>query len=157
MPDGLRVNFSDKEATSQAREPLPSGKYHCKITDISLEVCGPESKNPGKNYWAVEFTVQGGKYDERKLWTNVMLFEGALYSLSQLMKATGYDVEAGDVDVPSPDELIGRDVQVRCIVKAANEEKGWDARNEVKGIMAWDDGSKVAGASSGGKASSLLP
>jgi hypothetical protein len=157
MPEGLRVNFSDKEAESQAREPLPSGKYHVKITDVSLETCGPESKNPDKHYWAIEFTVQEGKYSDRKCWTNCMLFEGALYTLSQLMKATGYDVTQGDVDVPEIDDLIGQDVQIRVIVKRADEEKGYDARNEVKGIMKWDDGSGIAGSSSGGKASALLP
>jgi hypothetical protein len=152
MSDGLRVNFSSKEATSEAREPMPAGKYHVKITDIDPRESQSE-KNFGKPYWAIEFTVQEGPYSDRKAWTNCMLFDGALYTLSQLMKSTGYDVDEGDFEVPDSDELIGRDVVVRLIKKAATDE--YDARNEVKGISAWDD--QAASGTSAGKSNSLLP
>src|SRR3982751_6020655 len=89
----LKLNFSAEEASSEARsfEPLPSGKYHVKITDIETKECGPNSKNPGKNYWHIEHVVQDGPYENSKLWTNAMLFEGALYTLAQLLKATGFE------------------------------------------------------------------
>jgi len=167
MTEGLRVNFSDKEAASEARsvELLPRGEYHVSITDIELRESQSE-KNYGKPYWGIEFTIQEGPYADRKAWTNCMLFEGALYTLSQLMKATGYDITAGDFEVPNPYDLIGKEVVVSIVKqgKRSNKQTGeeYDERNEVKGIKAYDaDTFKVgatqkAAAKSGGK-SNLLP
>src|SRR6266480_7795544 len=96
--DGIRVNFSGKEADAAPRdvEPMPTGKYLCAITDVELCYSTSE-KNNGKPYYSIEFTVQddmrGGLYKERKCWSNVMLFEGALYSASQLAKAVGLTVD----------------------------------------------------------------
>lgn len=110
----IRVNFSDREAGAEnvEIEPLPTGKYSCAITDVTMEECGPESKNPGKPYYAIEFTVQDGKYENRKCWTNAMLFAGALYTISKLMKALGYDVNEGEMEVPTAEELQGKTVVV---------------------------------------------
>src|SRR5215203_3323478 len=90
--DDLRVNFSTEEAESKAFDfdPIPSGKYHVKVTEITDKESTSE-KNFGKPYWNVELTIQDGKYADRKLWANVMLFDGALYSLAQLLKATGHE------------------------------------------------------------------
>lgn len=173
MTEGLRVNFSDKEASSEAREiePLPRGSYHVKITDVeTAEVSNTKKGNQGKPYWNLEFTVQEGKYTDRKLWTSCMLFEGALYTLSQLMKSLGFDVDAGEFVLPSPEDLISRDVVVvvtiqgeRKVVDDNGEEKTYAPRNDVKGIKAYTDDFKApAGAGStktaaaGGK-SNLLP
>jgi hypothetical protein len=167
MTDGLRVNFSEKEASSEARsmELLPRGDYHVAITDIELRESQSE-KNFGKPYWGMEFTIQEGPYDNRKLWTNCMLFEGALYTFAQLMKALGYDTSAGEFEVPDPNDLIGQQVVVAVAKqgKRTNKETGeeYDERNEVKGIKAYDPNTFTVGATqktaakAGGK-SSLLP
>lgn len=149
MTDNIRVNFTDQEAGSEARsfDPLPRGKYPVKITDIELRYV-KQGKNEGRPYWNVEFTVQEGDYVDRKVWTNVMLFDGALYSLAQLLKATGFEASMNAGIVPDPDELITRDVVINVIKKAATDE--FDARNEVKGIMKPD---ALQGAGGG----SLLP
>jgi len=151
MTDGLRVNFSEKEATSEVRTPVPRGEYHVKITDIELRECGENSKNPGSPYWGIEFTVQEGVHAERKLWSNCMLFSPALYTFAQLMKALDYNISAGDFLVPDAEDLIGRDVVVRVIIKP--QDGDYDERNEVKGIKAWGTASK----SGGGKTNALLP
>ncbi len=163
MSAPLKVNFSDKEASSEARdfEPVPSGKYNAKVTEITLEECGENSKNPGKPYWNIEFTIQDGQYTDRKVWSNCMLFSPALYTFSQLMKALGYNVEEGDFEVPDPDELISRDVSLKVVkmrdeYKMEKEGSGdvlW--KNEVKTIFPPSDGASLpAGASA---SSSLLP
>lgn len=161
MSDGLHLNFSDEEASSEARsfDPLPSGKYTAYITDIDLRECGPNSKNPGKNYWAVEFTVDGGNFDGRKVWTNVMLFNGALYSLAQLLKATG---NAGAIEtghIPDADTFVGQRVVLnvkkqldKYAMKDASPNDPPQFKNEVKGIAAVDD---IEAALSGGN--SILP
>lgn len=168
-PLDLRVNFSDEEAASEGRsfEPIPSGQYYCRLTDLELKECGPESKNAGKNYWAAEFTVQDGEYEGRKLWTNVMLFDGALYTLAQLLKATGYADALKTGVIPDADDLISKEciVIVKKMRDAYREQRDGDGepqwKNEVKGIKAFDGTSpspkKGATASVAAGPGSLLP
>src|SRR3982751_5913009 len=114
MTDGLRLDFSSEEASSEARsfEVLPAGKYHVKITDIDLKECGPESKNPGKPYWHLEHVIQDGPAENQHLWTNCMLFKGALYTLAQLLKATGHEDAIQSGNIPPADDFTGKDVYV---------------------------------------------
>lgn len=160
MSDGLHLNFSTEEASSEARsfDPVPSGKYVAYLTDVDLRECGPNSKNPGKPYWSLEFTVDEGPYAERKLWTNAMLFEGALYTLAQLLKATGNAGALETGNVPSADSLIGSKV-VLNVKKVLDKYQMKDAspndpptfKNEIKGIAAADT------AVSSGSKDSILP
>ena len=161
---GLRVNFSEKEASSEARsaELLPRGDYHVCLTDIEYREVR-EGKNAEKPYWNLEFTIQSGPHENRKVWTNCMLFEPALYTFAQLMKACGYDIEAGEFDVPDPDELVGTELVavVKVKPKSKNKQTGeeYEARNEVDGIKAYDANTfkqPVAAAKASGK-STLLP
>lgn len=155
----LKVNFSGEEASSEARdfEPLPSGKYGVRITDVELRECGPNSKNAGKPYWNIEFTVQEGNHENRRLWSNCMLFEGALYTLAQLLKATGNEQALESGEVPEPDVFIGSPVTVNVRKERDNyreERDGSDEplwKNEVKGIKA------PAGDGASKEGSTLLP
>lgn len=108
MSNGIRINLSDKEAASESREqePIPSGKYLLAITDVELKECGLESKNPGKPYYAVEFTVQDGEYAGRKVFTNAMLFEGAAYTIVNMLKALDVKFSGSDFQVPEHDANI---------------------------------------------------
>lgn len=114
---GLKVNFSQNEAESQVREVPPSGEYPCKITEIETREVKPGSKNVGKPYWNVQFIVQTPeKYSGSRLYSNIMLFsgdDGTLGSLSQFLKALGFEVEAGEMELPEPDDLISKDINVR--------------------------------------------
>jgi hypothetical protein len=158
----LRVNFSDQEANSEARsfDPIPSGKYHVRLTDISTEKCGPTSKNPGKPYWHIEFTIQDGPHEDRKVWTNAMLFEGALYTLSQLLKATGNGEAIKTGKIPPADSFMGAELTIvvkKQVDTYAIEQGEWDGtgpkpfKNEVKGIAAAD------ALQNAGSTGSLLP
>lgn len=148
--EGFFVNFTEKEAESKPLDPIARGLYHVKITDIELAFCGPASKNPGKPYWKLEATVQEGNFENRKIWTNVMLFSPALYSLSQLMKALGFDIGAGQFRLPDPDTLIGQDIIVKVSVKPETDD--YDARNEIKQYKPFD-----AKSPSSAKEATLLP
>jgi hypothetical protein len=161
MAEALRVNFSDQEAGSEAFdfEPIPSGKYHVKITEIT-EKASTSEKNPGKPYWNVEMVIQDGKYVDRKIWANVMLFDGALYSLSQLLKATGNAKALETGKIPPAESFITQSVIV-IVVKQKDtykmEQEGSDEvifKNEVKGFKAYEEGALATASSKGG---SLLP
>jgi hypothetical protein len=132
---GLKVNVSQKESESKALDPIPRGQYHVKVTDIETRESKSE-KNKGKPYYALELTVQDGDYEGRKLWANVMLFEGALYSIVQICKAMGQDVEEGELEIPDEDELLSEDFIVRVIIKPADDQ--YDSKNVVKAFKAWD-------------------
>jgi len=163
----LRVNFSEEEATSEALDfsPVPTGKYNVAITDIEVRRSTSE-KNPGKLYWSVEMTVQDGPYEKRKFWGNVMLFDQALYSLAQLLKATGFGDRVDPKSkthgkIPSGEELISKQLTI-SVVKTRDKYREAEMadgsklyKNEVKGYSALGAGKTVGTASAG--SSSLLP
>lgn len=123
---GLKVNFSKNEAESKVREIPASGEYHCKITDIETKEVKPGSKNVGKPYWAVQFVIQHGDYAGSRLFSNIMLFEGddgTLGSLAQLLKATGFDVQAGEFELPDAEQMLGKDLNVKGVKKLAGYDK----------------------------------
>ena len=166
----LRVNFTDEEAGSEARdyEALPTGKYHVAIFDGEIKFSGENAKHPGKPFWALTLQIQDGKYEGRRLWANVMLFEGALYSLAQLLKAIGREDALKTGQIPALDEILGKE----CVVTAQKSldvykmtKDGVDPKTasgdervyktEVKGFKPWD-GNPV-GVIGGESSKSLLP
>ena len=163
----LSVSFSTEEASSEARsfELLPTGKYHIKVTDVETKF-STSVKNNGKPYYALTLTVQSGKFENRKLWPNVMLFPGALYTLAQIMKAMGRE-PGNNVKVPTPDELLSYDfiVTVQRVVDQYRIDKGeWSPssgepkpmKNEVRGFSPFKHEGSV-GASGGTVGNTLLP
>lgn len=158
---GLRVNFSDQEAASEAFsfEPIPSSSYHAKITEIE-ERESKSDKNFGKPYWAVTLVIQEGQHADRRLWANVMLFDGALFSLAQLLKATDHADALESGKIPDPEVFITKDVVINVAkVKDTYKMNQEDSdeilfKNEVKGFKPLPkDGLKGSPA----KGSSLLP
>lgn len=113
---GLKVNFTQSEADSTAREVIPSGSYLCNVTDVKTSTVKPGSPNEGKPYWNIRFTVQDGKYAGNSVFGNIMLFEtdkeGTLSSLAQLLKALGYEVTPGEMELPEDEELLGKPLMV---------------------------------------------
>lgn len=131
----LKVNFTDQEATSVVREIPPSGEYLVSITDGEIAIVKPGKKNTGKQFWKLKFVIQDGPYAGTTLLSTVMLFDGALYSLAQLMKALGYDINSGDFVVPGLDDIIGKQVNVRGFKRPAETKDGQELseRFEIKG------------------------
>ena len=158
---GIKVVLSKEEASSKVLEPIPSGWYRVNITDVELRESKSE-KNFGKPYYAIEHTVSEGTHEGRKVFSNVMLFEGALYSLNQLLNGLGINTEAGEVEVPDPEELLGTELWAKVKItpertvtdKATGEKKTYEKRNEVAGYKSLADGAPNANAKPG---SSLLP
>jgi len=124
----LYIDFSSDEAASESRdlEPLPTGKYLCTITDVTLKASQSE-RNPGKPFYAIEMTVvedaRGGEFRNRKCWTNAMLFHPALFTITHIMKATGFTVNEGRVRIPTPEDLIGKILVVGGIKMGETKDK----------------------------------
>lgn len=148
----IRVNMTDQEAKSADREPLPKGKFHLKITDMDMNfVADPASKNQGKPYINFEFTVQDGKYEGRKDWTNAMCFEGALYTISQILKAIGMDVSPNEqFDIPDEREFyIGKDLWGRRDYQKDKQKRivkddAGEPRIQLQGFSKYEGGTSVA-------------
>jgi Protein of unknown function (DUF669) len=149
--EDLRINFSEVEARGSI-DPLPTGKYHVKVTDGEIKPCGPASNNPGKPYINWEFTVQDGQYENRRCWTNAMLFEPALFTMKNMLEVVGAGDQALKISELIP-FMVGKDMIIKVVKRAANEEKGWDESNEVKGFFPYDGSETPAAAAK----SSLLP
>jgi len=132
VTDGIRVNMTSEEAASQSRDNdlIPPGKYLMAITDVELrEVANPpkpgKQDNRGKPFFAFEFTIQGGDYDARKVWTNGMLFSPALYTVVNMLKALDVPFSGTDNNptfqvpgfepnvVPEADWWLGQQMVVR--------------------------------------------
>jgi hypothetical protein len=153
---GLVVDISSQEAESKAFDDLPSGKYNCVITDVSIE----ESKsaaNAGKPYYHFEFTIQDGKYENQHIWANAMLWSGALYTIVNILKALGEDVQEGKLEIPDAEWFVSKPVIVRMAMgKASKGADGteYPARVEAKGFFPIDGKASPAAQA---KAGSLLP
>lgn len=171
--DGFSLNFSDKEAASEAREfsTLPSGSYLVRVDDGEMKE-STSDKNYGKPYVSFTFVLVGdhtpeGKYVGQKAWSNVMLFEGALYSAAQMMKAVGLDPKRGD-KFPPIEWWIGKEMVIlgqqepaktkdeatgKYVNKTETGEDGKEhivKRFEVKGYRAADTWKKQGGTASAG-------
>jgi hypothetical protein len=158
----LRVNFSQEEADSKALDfsPLPAGKYKATVFDVKNERCGPDSKNPGKPMWNIQFRIADGEpHENRRVFTRAMLFEGALYTTSQLLKATGHPDAIETGNIPPGHTLVGSEVVITLshqLDKWAMKDQPPGApkiyKNEVKGISSLDEAGKL-----GAGNDSLLP
>lgn len=137
MTQPLKVNFTDQESSSSVREIPPSGEYLVAITDGEIKEVKPGRKNTGKPFWQLKLVIQDGAYAGATLISSVMLFDGALYSLAQLMKALGRDINSGDFVVPSLDEIIGQNVNVKGYKRPAQsmpDGTELNERFEIKGF-----------------------
>lgn len=148
MSDELRVNFSDEERESEARvfDTPPTGKYVCEIEKIEEKTVnetgadGKPNKNAGKPYWSVTFKCVEGDYSNRRFWDNIALYEGSLYHLAQLMRATGNTKALETGKVPVPVSLIGQRVKLSvrkvkdtyAMSKSSDDQIIW--KNAVDGI-----------------------
>jgi hypothetical protein len=162
---GLRVNFTKEEAESEARdfELLPNGTYVGVITECELRH-SKSKKNLGKPMYNLTITISQGKYAKRKVWALVMLWNGALYSLSQLLKALGYPL---DGTVPEADWFVGKQIGFTLRREAERKKldddgndtgEKWPAKNSVGGFKRVSDvlQTQVGGASQS-QADSLMP
>src|SRR5260370_27495528 len=113
----IKVNtVSGREASSgDGTGYLPSGSYHTIITEVEFAESQSEA-NPGKPLLKFIATVQDGPYADRELKWTACCWEGALYTIINLLKALGMYEDANKgkgLDIPdAPQMYIGRHLMV---------------------------------------------
>lgn len=117
----LNLDFS----SVTSRDPLPEGVYDVTISKVEQTI----SKSSGNPMLKVEFDVQDPEYTGRKLWSNYVLTEAAMWKVKELFDSLGLDTSSM-VDMDT-DELIG----LSCKAKVAQREYEGNIQNEIKKTM----------------------
>lgn len=134
MAERLSFTLTDEETSGKASyfPPIPAGWYDVEIEDISDRVTGPDSKKPGTPGYGFKFrlldgqeTEEGKSLDNKRLFTNAWLAAGQLFTIHDIAVAVGLHEKGNkEFTVPEKDELIGRELKVRVIVKDKYFKKG---------------------------------
>ena len=123
------LNFSGVE--SKNFDALPNGKYEVLIHDIE-EKTVKSGKNEGAPMWAVQFSVNGGPFDNRRVFRNYTLIPESLWAVKGFLLALGYDAEQldGEIDLDLND-LIG----LPCQVVLRQREYEGQIQNDVRQVL----------------------
>ena len=127
---GLNFDLSQVEESS-AFEPVPAGWYQAFISGSEKK---DSSKNPSNSYLKLEFTLQGGKTDNRKVWTNLNLWNSnttAAEIAQRDLKAICTSLNRGGVNDST--ELHNQPLQIKLSVRKSEE---YGDSNELKGYKA---------------------
>jgi hypothetical protein len=122
--EGFTVNFSDQEASSELREfkPVPRGHYLVNIKECKVEeVKG--GKNKGKPMYNFTLVIDKEKHPDhagQRLFDRACLWEGALYTISQMMQACGLDPKSGRI--PPARWFQGKQVIAAVTVEQAKDK-----------------------------------
>jgi hypothetical protein len=139
----LRVNLSKQEAEAESFPDLVAGKYRVAIFKIQVQR-SKSSKNAGKPMYNVTYKVQDGQHKGAQIFGDYWcLWEGAMYTYVQAVKALGYPVSSGSLRIIPAAELTGKTLIVRLGMGKSNtvldpvtgESKTYDARLQVKGYF----------------------
>jgi hypothetical protein len=134
----MKLNFAETEdPRNDGFELLPNGKYHCQITGAEMsETKG--GKAPGTPMVLMEYTIVTGKYENRRVWDNLVLNDASLWKTKALLYALGWteeEIKSEDFDFDVDElELNGMELDVRIGRQKATEE--YEARNKVTGYSA---------------------
>lgn len=117
----LNLDFSNVAS----RDPLPEGIYEVSIAKVEQTV----SKSSGNPMLKIEFNILTDGYTGRKVWSNYVLTDAAMWKIVELLRAVGIDTDAFlDMDT---DELVG----LTCSAKITQREYDGNIQNEVKKIL----------------------
>lgn len=98
----FKLNMTDEEAEAKEYQVPPTGRYLCRITDLSIEEVKKQGDNFGKPYWKLTMVVEEGKYKGDTIFTTVMLFDKALFALRDLCFAVHPEyIEGNAINIPS--------------------------------------------------------
>jgi hypothetical protein len=154
----IQLNFDARTVQPSAPfEPLPTAWYNVKIVGAETK---PTQKNNGDYYLELVEEVIDGSYAGRKVFDRLNLKnenptaqEIAWRTLSAICHATGV------LQVQTPQDLFGRPMQARVVLKPARTEgeKTYDAYNDVKGYKACDKQPGMSGPPASGPTGSPTP
>lgn len=142
------ITDASLESKSGPITPVPAGSYNATVFEAKLEEVrsGP---NEGKPRLNVQFRISDPGQENRRVFSYVPLYVGNDFWKAQLFfSSLGYDMKAGDFEVPSVTELAGKPIGVR--VKVGTDQNGLP-RNEVGGFDKASDSAVSALSSIGAK------
>jgi Protein of unknown function (DUF669) len=154
MSEGMEpLDFSAAEEVTF--EPLPKGTYECTVYEAEMTETSGSGKLGVRPMLRLTFKVQQDEqgdtpeeYVGRNIWTQFVVppkeLDGQPYkeynrmmgNMLGFFRAIGY----AEKDIrkwkkfPDPDDYTGRACAVQVKYVPPNEDKGWDARNEVKQV-----------------------
>ena len=144
-------------ATGGTFTPLPKGWYNVEIEDVE-ERKVKAGKNAGKDMYGYKFKVVGGDFDGRKLFAQSCLWTEAIFTQRDIQAAVGY-ASLGEPNaqgkrpfsIADEDELIGKELKVRVVVKDKYVKEGEEPDTNPDGSLVQDNEVKgyapLAGAS----------
>lgn len=153
-----RFDFSDVAAATNF--DAFAGKYHVKITDVSdTEVKNSGGKlEQGTEGWNVEFTVQQGDKENRKVWNNFWFAKQTMPFLKSMLVATGRWTEdelQGNFDVDNED-LLGLDLVIKTKVRKGTGD--YSDQTQITGYYPYEGVDPSTANTSGASASAgFLP
>lgn len=130
---GITEDALAERSSTTTLSAIPAGTYQATVFDAKLEEVrsGP---NEGKPRLNVQFRVSDGEFENRRVFSYIPLYvAGDFWKTKAFFGSLGYDMKAGDFEVPDATELAGKPVAVR--VKVGKDMNGED-RNEVGGFDA---------------------
>lgn len=126
------LNLSDDDVAERSFDPAPEGWYSVEIEEVETKFSNSE-KNPGKPYYSLKYESTDKDEFAGSFFDNVMLWKGAHFSLVGLGKALGIVEGAGELVVPTEEELLGKEIDVYVKVVDYEKKDGSPGkRNEVK-------------------------
>lgn len=111
--------------------PIPAGVYSATLFEVKAEEV-KSGANAGKPRWNVQFRIQGGEYDNRRVFSYIPMYvAGDFWKFESFFSALGYKVE-GAFQVPAINDILGKAVDLR--VKIRDAQGDYPASNEVAGF-----------------------
>lgn len=111
--------------------PIPAGTYSATLFEVKAEEV-KSGANAGKPRWNVQLRIQGGQYDNRRVFTYIPMYvAGDFWKFEGFFSALGYKVE-GAFQVPAINDILGKAVDVRVKIREAQGD--YPASNEVAGF-----------------------
>lgn len=153
--DRIVLTLTDEDMTERTFEPAAEGWYKVEIEEVEKKTSN-SAKNPGKPFYAMTYnSIDHDAHKGKFFGDNIMLWHGAHFSLVSLLKATGDLTEAGELFVPTEDELIGKELEVYVGIEEYEKKdgSGKGRRNVVKRRRSLEAGAK-GGATTKAKAKS---
>ncbi len=134
----INISGSDLTSNSRSYDPLPKGTYPTTIY-AAEQVEVKSGENAGKPQLKVQLRVSEGQYENARLFTYVPLYTGkAFWKTQAFFTALGYDLKAGNFQVPEIKDLLGRPIGAKVTV-VSNSQTG-DDENNVGGFTASTNG-----------------
>lgn len=138
----ISFNITEEDVAGRSFEPAPAGWYDVTVDNVE-EAESKSEKNSGKPMYVVDFKSLDESFVGKQR-TYACLWYEARFTIVDLMKATGFKVVAGELEIPDADDFIGKELSIKLAVEDYKTKEGEDAkRNAIKGFRALGGATKA--------------